>query len=420
MALLDFLMTGQTGLPVQQLADDPAAKLKQVEAQLKARADVADKVVSATGPTSPPPAAPGFDAVVTPALPQTATDIAPPLAPRQSVSNANSPAPAPQVQAAPQPAPLPARQGGSFFDVLSAMGRGYNAGGLVSAIGDAGQVAEGGGTNETLKWLRGKGISDQGLAMAAESPQIMKSMVGELLKTGKSSDPTSIKEYKFAMQQKIMESSRLGTKPEIPTFTEWQRANKKAGATNVNVGTGKLSKGEEARDKAFGKEYVDFVAKGGFADAEKQLSQLQLVQDALISGDKNLTGPILGQLSDTVTAFTNPEALDMRELVEEVVQRNLRLVLGAQFTEREGERLIARAYNPKLKEEVNAKRVARLAGAMKSALAAKRKAAAYFEEHGTLRGYKGATQAAIEESVLRAAGSDLDTANSKWSIKRAN
>jgi len=52
--------------------------------------------------------------------------------------------------------------------------------------------------------------------------------------------------------------------------------------------------------------------------------------------------------------------VDSKELVEEVVQRNLRVVLGAQFTEKEGERLIARAYNPSLDERVNASRLRRL------------------------------------------------------------
>ena len=41
---------------------------------------------------------------------------------------------------------------------------------------------------------------------------------------------------------------------------------------------------------------------------------------------------------DLVNAFINPGATDVRENIESVVQRNLKAVLGAQFTEKEGER----------------------------------------------------------------------------------
>jgi len=63
--------------------------------------------------------------------------------------------------------------------------------------------------------------------------------------------------------------------------------------------------------------------------------------------------------------------------------------LGPQFTEKEGERLIARAYNPRLSEKENVKRVRRLIDQIKSAAKAKGDAADYFEKNGTLAGYKG-------------------------------
>jgi hypothetical protein len=83
----------------------------------------------------------------------------------------------------------------------------------------------------------------------------------------------------------------------------------------------------------------------------------------------------------------NPEAAEVREAVEEVVQRNLRLVLGAQFTEKEGERLISRAYNPKLDEAENKKRVERLIKSIQDAAQEKLNMKSYFEKNGTLKGY---------------------------------
>jgi len=166
-----------------------------------------------------------------------------------------------------------------------------------------------------------------------------------------------------------------------------QPENISAAAAARNGGVN-LTPAQKSVDEAFGKDYAEFVAGGGSADSRKQLSQIEEVGTALASGD-NLTGPVLGLVPDFITAFTNPESVDVRERFQEVVQRNLRLVLGAQFTEKEGERLISRAYNPRLSEELNGQRVTRLLTQMGQAAAAKSRAAAYFEENGTLQGYQG-------------------------------
>ena len=55
----------------------------------------------------------------------------------------------------------------------------------------------------------------------------------------------------------------------------------------------------------------------------------------------------------------------IKELIKELdgavsdkeYERNLKAVLGGQFTEREGEKLIKRAYNPTMPREINAKRL---------------------------------------------------------------
>lgn len=150
-----------------------------------------------------------------------------------------------------------------------------------------------------------------------------------------------------------------------------------------------LSTGEKQVDKEFAKEYAKWTLGGGFADVEKNVAQLKAVKTRLESGSENLTGPIIGQVYDPLRAITNPESIEVRDEVEEVVQRNLRLILGAQFTQKEGERLIARAYNEKLDESVNAKRLGRLITAIEKAALAKQDSANYFEEKGTMKGFKG-------------------------------
>lgn len=147
--------------------------------------------------------------------------------------------------------------------------------------------------------------------------------------------------------------------------------------------------GTKTLDKETAKELSAFI-QGGAADMAKNIAQLKGVRERISSGASgNVTGPIVGQLPDSVTALRNQEALDVREQVEEVVQRNLRAVLGAQFTQKEGDRLIARAFNPLLDEEMNLKRLDRLIRQIELAYETKSDAAEYFRENGTLSGWGG-------------------------------
>lgn len=162
----------------------------------------------------------------------------------------------------------------------------------------------------------------------------------------------------------------------------------------------KPTAGQVALDKNFAKEVSDFHASGGFADTEKQINQLRGVASRLsdvvegvppAEGEpvENLSGPGFKIVPDVILNKTAPAHIEVRDEVEEVVQRNLRLILGPQFTEQEGIRLIARAYNPNLEEHVNLKRVNRLIESIETAAKAKIDAIQYFEEHGTLKGWGG-------------------------------
>lgn len=180
--------------------------------------------------------------------------------------------------------------------------------------------------------------------------------------------------------------------PNSPqAYRAWQQdviAQKRAGAVTVNNNIGANTPGRKKADEAFGTDYAEFIASGGYADIVKQTAQLQDVVKELESG-RNITGPVVGSTPDSILKFTNPEAISAREKVEEVAQRNLRLILGAQFTEKEGDRLIRRAFNPNLSEKENAQRVRRLLKQIEIAAQAKQSAADYFEANGTLTGWKG-------------------------------
>lgn len=161
----------------------------------------------------------------------------------------------------------------------------------------------------------------------------------------------------------------------------------KAGASTISNYVMPATPGQEAADKKFAGDFIDF-ATGGYADVQKQLDQLREASATLGSG-KAISGPIMGNLPDSVLAATNPQAVATKEAIQEVAQRNLRLILGAQFTEKEGERLIARVFNPRLSEAENKKRVDRLIRQIAGAAQAKLDAAQYFQQHGSLTGWQG-------------------------------
>lgn len=168
------------------------------------------------------------------------------------------------------------------------------------------------------------------------------------------------------------------------------------------------NKATQAMDRAYAKEYTEWIQNGepeasqALGELNQSLGNLRGYQvDA--SGRKvptkggksdSLTGPIVGTMSQLpvigkpLQDIFLPDSSNTQEMIESTVQRSLRPILGAQFTEKEGERLISRVYNPRLEEEVNAARVDRLVTKLRNAYNNKQQASIYFRKNGTLLGFK--------------------------------
>jgi hypothetical protein len=161
-----------------------------------------------------------------------------------------------------------------------------------------------------------------------------------------------------------------------------------APGTVVNVGgEGKpLTPGQKKADENFADTYAAFVT-GGASDTAKQVSQLAGALKQLET-NKELTGPLIGLMPDVLQSFAAPEALAVKQTIQEVVQRNLRAVLGPQFTAKEGEGLIARAFDPGIGVPENIKRVRRLLEQIERANADTQAAVSFYEANGSLQGFK--------------------------------
>lgn len=198
-------------------------------------------------------------------------------------------------------------------------------------------------------------------------------------------EANSIEEYEYY---------KTTTKDETP-ISYLAFLNQQTPSTNVTIDQRNQNEGNDFW-KAYNKEAIpDMVAweNLGGSDALMNLVKLKDALAELEKPDSMITGAIIGLAPDLVNAFINPGATDVRENIESVVQRNLKAVLGAQFTEKEGERLISRAFNPKLSPQRNAKRLKLLIEQMEQAAQANNARLAWIKDpknNSSFRGFTGA------------------------------
>jgi hypothetical protein len=186
----------------------------------------------------------------------------------------------------------------------------------------------------------------------------------------------------------------IANDPNNPNISFYNKAIQKeidfapAPSTTINVGGSGVA--PKKIDEKFADQFIDWTVGGGFADVQKSLTQLETAISSLEnSPEGTITGKTIGVTPQDVLKLTNPQAVATKEAVEEIVQRNLRLILGAAFTEKEGERLIARAYNPALSQQENVRRGRLLQSQIFEAAKAKQDAVEFYNQNGTLFGWQG-------------------------------
>jgi hypothetical protein len=192
------------------------------------------------------------------------------------------------------------------------------------------------------------------------------------------------------------EKQQVGFGPQDPIWIDENGEPKLVGGrgTTVNNNMGGGGAWDEVNKQYAKEEYGPWILQGG-SDALRQVEQISGVLKQLEAGQP-LTGPMQGALQaipgggDLISAILTPNSVAARDRVGEVVQRNLKAILGAQFTAQEGAALVARAYNPALGPAENASRLRTLLQQMVRAAQAKNDMATYFEQNdGSLRGYRG-------------------------------
>lgn len=145
--------------------------------------------------------------------------------------------------------------------------------------------------------------------------------------------------------------------------------------------------GQKSMDQLFGRDWADYKAMGGFSKVKNNLENLERVAKMLDTSD-NLTGPVIGSTGKVIRTRLYPDSIAAEEDVRRSINETLRQIMGSQFTENEGEKLMRLAFNPALEEKENARRVRNQIADLKRRAEAKDEAGTYFDEHdGTLGGW---------------------------------
>lgn len=169
-----------------------------------------------------------------------------------------------------------------------------------------------------------------------------------------------------------------------PKWVEEQTGLRQAGAGGLAV-----TPGQKSTDTTFGKEYADYQAGGGRATVDKNLGLLSgAIKDLEAPGE--LSGGISGAAPEIAQDYVNPKLASVRDKVRSAIQGTLKQVLAGQYTEREGQDIFNRAFNPRLSDEENVRRAKAELQSLTNMAADKDAAARYFEQKGTLNGFRPA------------------------------
>ncbi len=160
----------------------------------------------------------------------------------------------------------------------------------------------------------------------------------------------------------------------------------------------KPTKGEEAADVAFAKDYNDYVAQGGEAGAASNLQRLDNALKRLegIAFDKGPKGEkvpkealglrLSGALPESIRGVVTPKYKSIEQDIRTNVLGLLRQTLGPQFTEKEGERIFTQTFDASLPPAANLERARLLRDSLAKQVDAKNKAIKEFEKTGSIKG----------------------------------
>ena len=320
---------------------------------------------------------------------------------------------------------LPINQSSMQSNMSGLLGESFNDPRTYGLLGASAKMLEQGGystTPRTFGQIVGSGVN-AGLANYAQANKMfnrpkLQVVGGALIDTSDPNNPKVVYEGKSDKSNVIL-NKETGQLIDISDPNNPKVKNIEG--IKILPKTPKMGEAQKSIDREFGKVYSKFVLDGGASVVGKNISQLQdatnILQKHLDAGN-DLTGDFRSILPESLRSFANPEGVKIQQMVEEVVQSNLKAVLGGQFSEREAQQLLARSFNPKLLPDENIRRIQNLQKSIELAFEQKLKAIEYFEENNTMVGFKGASSITLDQ--IKKNFETLNQPNKKLKIRFKN
>jgi hypothetical protein len=174
----------------------------------------------------------------------------------------------------------------------------------------------------------------------------------------------------------------------------------------------KLMPGEKKLDEDFAKDYNEWTSAGK-AQADKNLTKLREAAQTL-QNENLVSGRLVGSLPNFLRTEKSKVA---EQSVREAAQAALKAVLGAQFTEKEGERIMRNAFDPTLSEAENLKKVTATIKELEERIANQNSKSRFFEQNrGSLRGWKTPSISPTENEIRTINGKQYRKVQGGWEV----
>lgn len=158
------------------------------------------------------------------------------------------------------------------------------------------------------------------------------------------------------------------------------------------------TEGEKTLDREFAKDYSRWMGAGK-AEFNKNLTKLERAIDKLKQAKGDTFG-YTGRWTVAVPDAMRSEGRALRQDVEQAAVASLRETLGAQFTEKEGARIMAQSFDPLLSEEQNIQKITDTINELKERAATMEARANFFKQNRTLKGIDGVSNAPNSGRVM--------------------
>jgi hypothetical protein len=154
--------------------------------------------------------------------------------------------------------------------------------------------------------------------------------------------------------------------------------------------------GQRALDTSFALDFNDWETTGK-STVQKNLGLLNEAIATLEERQNDLIGTS-GRFTGNLPDFArSEESVRLRDDVHRAAQATLRATLGPAFTEKEGERIMNASYNEKLSPAENIKKIRSTINELVQNANNMEQRARFFEENGTLSGYRSGGGSAVAE-----------------------